>query len=228
MKRTILKILFGGSFLIIFISPAKAFEQIFFTKVGIGQFQNNFGINDVWTSPKEQAEDEDLYEVDLGPGGDFYEAKFKLDKFIELDDGYADGDESIHFKLFAESQSGETVKIDYEFKFLGNSKPLLINPINGTIEKDTMTYGNNNITLDRNINLISGGKFSFNEIHLKLSPNTNQYRFADIQIGVDADNVSISPVPPVPPVPGPLPILGIGAAFGYSRKLRKRLKSSKP
>jgi len=28
-------------------------------------------------------------------------------------------------------------------------------------------------------------------------------------------------------VPGPLPILGVGAAFGYSRKLRKRIKSSK-
>lgn len=31
--------------------------------------------------------------------------------------------------------------------------------------------------------------------------------------------------PPVP-VPGPLPILGVAAAFGYSRKLRKRIKSS--
>jgi hypothetical protein len=29
-------------------------------------------------------------------------------------------------------------------------------------------------------------------------------------------------------VPGPLPILGVGAAFGWSRKLRKRIKSSKP
>ncbi len=30
------------------------------------------------------------------------------------------------------------------------------------------------------------------------------------------------------PVPGPLPILGVGVLFGYSRKLRKRIKSSKP
>jgi hypothetical protein len=29
-------------------------------------------------------------------------------------------------------------------------------------------------------------------------------------------------------VPGPLPILGIGAAFGYTRKLQKRIKASKP
>jgi|694.fasta_scaffold01730_20 hypothetical protein len=30
------------------------------------------------------------------------------------------------------------------------------------------------------------------------------------------------------PVPGPLPILGLGAVFGCSRKLRKRIKTSKP
>jgi hypothetical protein len=27
-------------------------------------------------------------------------------------------------------------------------------------------------------------------------------------------------------VPGPLPVLGIAAAFGYSRKLRKRIQAS--
>jgi hypothetical protein len=37
-------------------------------------------------------------------------------------------------------------------------------------------------------------------------------------------NWSLTPVP----VPGPLPLLGAAAAFGWSRKLRKRLKSSKP
>jgi len=30
------------------------------------------------------------------------------------------------------------------------------------------------------------------------------------------------------PVPGPLPLLGVGAAFGFSRKLRKRIKSVPP
>jgi hypothetical protein len=36
-------------------------------------------------------------------------------------------------------------------------------------------------------------------------------------------NVETSPVP----APGPLPLLGVGAAVGFSRKLRKRLKTSK-
>jgi len=39
---------------------------------------------------------------------------------------------------------------------------------------------------------------------------------------------AVHSVDDVPPAPGPLPILGIGAFFGYSRKLRKLIKSSKP
>jgi len=31
----------------------------------------------------------------------------------------------------------------------------------------------------------------------------------------------------IPPVPGPLPLLGVGATFGFSRKLRNRIKSGK-
>jgi len=34
----------------------------------------------------------------------------------------------------------------------------------------------------------------------------------------------LSPIPSPPSVPGPLPLLGAGAAFGFSRKLRKRIK----
>jgi hypothetical protein len=42
------------------------------------------------------------------------------------------------------------------------------------------------------------------------------------------DTISINvvnPAPATPPVPGPLPVLGAGAAFGFSRHLRKRIKS---
>lgn len=40
--------------------------------------------------------------------------------------------------------------------------------------------------------------------------------------------VNVTQTPITSAVPGPLPILGVGAAFGWSRKLRKRIKSSKP
>jgi len=33
--------------------------------------------------------------------------------------------------------------------------------------------------------------------------------------------------PPSPHVPGPLPLFGIGAAFGISRRLRNRIKGSR-
>jgi hypothetical protein len=42
-----------------------------------------------------------------------------------------------------------------------------------------------------------------------------------------ADGISHGEVEDYAPVPGPLPLLGVGAAFGFSRKLRKRIKTSK-
>lgn len=35
-----------------------------------------------------------------------------------------------------------------------------------------------------------------------------------------------APAPPTPPVPGPLPIFGAAAAFGFSRKVRNRIKAA--
>lgn len=40
------------------------------------------------------------------------------------------------------------------------------------------------------------------------------------------DNVVVSASNTSAPVPGPLPLLGVGAAFGLSRNLRKRIKAS--
>jgi MYXO-CTERM domain-containing protein len=36
--------------------------------------------------------------------------------------------------------------------------------------------------------------------------------------------VNVVPAPPSSKVPGPLPLLGAGAAFGFSRRLRQRVK----
>lgn len=43
------------------------------------------------------------------------------------------------------------------------------------------------------------------------------------------DNVSVTAVPPsaVPAVPGPLPLLGVGSAFLWSRRLRNRIKGQR-
>jgi hypothetical protein len=62
----------------------------------------------------------------------------------------------------------------------------------------------------------------FNDIHLTLTNNSQdsqQFEWSGYQLGVDAQKIH--------QVPGPLPVLGVAAAFGYSRKLRKRIKDSK-
>jgi hypothetical protein len=51
----------------------------------------------------------------------------------------------------------------------------------------------------------------------------NKHTFSALEAGLGPSQII-----EVQPVPGPLPILGAAAAFGWSRKLRKRLKSSKP
>jgi hypothetical protein len=50
--------------------------------------------------------------------------------------------------------------------------------------------------------------------------------FPSQDIGVNFFGANISSTV-TPPVPAPLPVVGAAAAFGYSRKLRKRLKISK-
>ena len=49
-------------------------------------------------------------------------------------------------------------------------------------------------------------------------------------LGNDADVATslLSPVTPSASVPGPLPLFGAGAAFGWSRRLRRRVKCSAP
>jgi hypothetical protein len=39
--------------------------------------------------------------------------------------------------------------------------------------------------------------------------------------------IALVPYTPPAPVPGPLPLLGVGAAFGYSRRLRRRVSAGK-
>jgi hypothetical protein len=55
--------------------------------------------------------------------------------------------------------------------------------------------------------------------------------FLDSDLGLDEllgiDTEFTAEAAPVPDAPGPLPILGVGTAFGFSRKLRQRIKASR-
>ena len=50
--------------------------------------------------------------------------------------------------------------------------------------------------------------------------------FANIAGPFKITVAAVTTVKGTPSVPGPLPLLGVAAAFGYSRKLRKRIKGS--
>jgi hypothetical protein len=73
------------------------------------------------------------------------------------------------------------------------------------------------LTLSDSIDLQAGVKMDFSEALV-----FSQLDFA----GPEASAFTVFQVERES-VPGPLPILGLGAFFGYSRKLRKRLKASK-
>ena len=75
-------------------------------------------------------------------------------------------------------------------------------------------------------------KFGINFIPLSTSVNIAFFNGSDSSNGFSAlDNVTLNladnPVPSPTSVPGPLPLLGVFGAFGYSRKLRKQIKTSK-
>ena len=76
----------------------------------------------------------------------------------------------------------------------------------------------------------------FGPLFAYASMATDQYSYCDFNANNCTSNSSIgfqgvwaaseAYVPPASSVPGPLPALGAAAAFGYSRKLRNRIKKS--
>ena len=73
-------------------------------------------------------------------------------------------------------------------------------------------------------------KFGINFIPTSTSENITFFNGSASNNGIGAlDNVTLdlAAVSGPPSVPGPLPLLGVGSAFGYSRRLRTRIKTSK-
>lgn len=66
---------------------------------------------------------------------------------------------------------------------------------------------------------------------VKTGDNININTFFSVFAGGFAQSINVTSTGSgstcVPSVPGPLPLLGVGAAFGYSRRLRKQIKTSK-
>jgi hypothetical protein len=91
---------------------------------------------------------------------------------------------------------------------------------NGTLSSQLETYG------AFTVSGVTASSFAPN----LLSSNGLRIQWGPDSFNVGIDNISYEVTPieaPSTAVPGPLPLLGVGAAFGFSRRLRKRNKKSK-
>jgi hypothetical protein len=122
--------------------------------------------------------------------------------------------------------------------FCGSSN--VVNAISSTFtgqakyidESPTSTNGNsvpgnqNQLTSDI-YNILFGASGITGTLQYTAFTNVTANPFSQVSGGTIVLNVNADdPNPPTTAVPGPLPILGAGAAFGYSRRLRRRILSS--
>ena len=86
--------------------------------------------------------------------------------------------------------------------------------LNGAFTQLTDNDGAQNQTGSASFNVLAGDVFGFRQ-------NSD-----DSQLGRASTTISLFNGPVAASVPGPLPLLGAGAAFGWSRQLRKRIGTS--
>lgn len=182
------------------------------------QISHNTFSNDVWNSG--------LIDVGLVTlmTNDSLQLNITFDKKLELDDGFFNGNESIHIDVQGVGGVGGAPnnKADFTFEFTGVDGNILVNPVTGTAGQVAL---NGNVNHDQDVDLINGGKMTFTDVHLKLTnKNPNNWSIGKVGVGVDADDVNVRNVNPVP-VPPALPLLG-GALTALG--LLRRMGGSKP
>jgi hypothetical protein len=89
-------------------------------------------------------------------------------------------------------------------------------------ESPTSTPGNQNTLTSGIYNILFGASGITGTLQYTAFTNVTSNPFAQNSGGSIIINVN-DPNPPTTAVPGPLPVLGAGAAFGYSRRLRRRI-----
>lgn len=112
-----------------------------------------------------------------------------------------------------------------DFKFLGNPVSAVGGFLNYSGDYNDMYIS----ALDMNGNILESYNLSFSTIGINSGVSfyiqRNSFDIATFRVGDSYAGIANFTYNAVP---GPLPILGVAASFGYSRKLRKRIKSSKP
>jgi hypothetical protein len=109
-----------------------------------------------------------------------------------------------------------------------NAVSVITSTLTGTAkyidESPTSTPGNQNKLTSGIYNILFGASGITGTLQYTAFTNVTT-NLTPVSGGTIVINVN-DPNPPTTAVPGPLPILGAGAAFGYSRRLRRRILSS--
>jgi hypothetical protein len=110
----------------------------------------------------------------------------------------------------ASSASGSSTYLSGNgISFLGIPPYLATNAISGSAIISSATFANKTLS----------------ELGLTTPGLIAQWR---INTGTAPDFININVISAAAPVPGPLPLFGAGAAFGWSRRLRSRIRPLKP
>jgi len=118
--------------------------------------------------------------------------------------------------------------LDGSCTFCGSSNAvsLISSTLTGTAkyigESPSSTPGNQNMLTSGIYNILFGASGISGTLQYTAFTNVTANPFAQQSGGTITINVN-DPNPPTTAVPGPLPVLGAGAAFGYSRRLRHRI-----
>lgn len=177
------------------------------------QISDNTFSNDVWCSPWMAGPTDGFIDV-----GETYtlDITFSDGKVLCLDDGYFNGDESIHFEVKGGTGFGVSVRtFDWVFDISGNGGPLTNNPVSGS-----GNFGlNGDASHDQDVDLINGGSLGVNRIRLSLT-NTGDapWSIAEVRVCLDADDIAICPEPSMMVIGS---ILGVGGLFA-KRRMKKR------
>ncbi|MFN6352454.1 MAG: hypothetical protein ACK40D_06205 [Cyanobacteriota bacterium] len=121
---------------------------------------------------------------------------------------------------FSQSPDGTV----HTLAFTGFTPPGLAGPATYTINFKVDVTPPNTI-IDSTSGTIPSGMMSISD-SLTLTSSPNPYEFTGILEITDPGTTVTAWNLTITQTPGPLPILGAGAAFGVSRKLRRRIKSA--
>ena len=154
-----------------------------------GTIDDNSVFNDVWSSGLIS-----LSDIILLYPGETYTANLNISPDVSLDDGSLNGNESI--KLFVQGAASplggfDNNGVNYSLQFTDvGGEPLLVNPVTGTVSWNL----DGSVNVDRDIDLINGGKVAIGGIQLTLTNvhPTNVWAFSGLSVGLDADDMAFT------------------------------------